>query len=422
MLAVKPDAAEGACRALGVDRGDPRALHRGRRAQSRASRPRSGGEPVVVRAMPNTPALVGAGVTAISGGSFATSQDLAWAEDVLSAVGTVVRLPERLLDAVTGLSGSGPAYFFLVAEALMEAGVQMGLDPRGEPDAGGRDDARLGRAAAGDGPRPRGPARHGDLAGGDHGRRHPDPRGPRRALGLHGGGGGRHRAIAQPAALSAVAMTSEPPRTVFFLSDFGTEDEFAGVVHAVIAARAPGTTVIDLTHHIPPFDVRAGSHTLVRAVPHLGPGVVLGVVDPGVGTAAPGHRAGGARCPRARPCRSSGPTTGCSWPRPRRRPRRRSPAWWSWRARRRRPTGARPSTGATCSRRPRPPSAPAPRSRSWASRSTRRRWCASSAAWSRRAGCTTAAPACAPRSPGSTTSATCNWRRRWPTPAWPASR
>jgi len=79
-------------------------------------------------------------------------------------------------------------------------------------------------------------------------------------------------------------MTREAPRTVFFLSDFGTEDEFAGVVHAVIAARAPGTTVIDLTHHIPPFDVRAGSHALVRAVPHLGTGVVLGVVDPGVGT------------------------------------------------------------------------------------------------------------------------------------------
>jgi hypothetical protein len=71
---------------------------------------------------------------------------------------------------------------------------------------------------------------------------------------------------------------------VFFLSDFGTEDEFVGVVHAVIAARAPGTTVIDLTHHIPPFDVRSGSHTLMRAVPHLGEGVVLGVVDPGVGT------------------------------------------------------------------------------------------------------------------------------------------
>lgn len=82
---------------------------------------------------------------------------------------------------------------------------------------------------------------------------------------------------------------AEPPSrhsvpTVFFLSDYGTQDEFVGVVHAVIAARAPGTTVIDLTHHIPPFDVRAGCHSLVRAVPHLGPGVVLAVVDPGVGT------------------------------------------------------------------------------------------------------------------------------------------
>ncbi|MGD0748686.1 MAG: SAM-dependent chlorinase/fluorinase [Acidimicrobiales bacterium] len=83
-------------------------------------------------------------------------------------------------------------------------------------------------------------------------------------------------------------MPSEPVRTVFFLSDFGTQDEFVGVVHAVIERRAPGTTVIDLTHHVPPFDVRAGSHTLVRAVPHLGPGVVLGVVDPGVGTSRRG--------------------------------------------------------------------------------------------------------------------------------------
>jgi S-adenosylmethionine hydrolase len=72
--------------------------------------------------------------------------------------------------------------------------------------------------------------------------------------------------------------------TVFFLSDYGTEDEFVGVVHAVLTARSPGLTIIDLTHHVPPFDVRAGSHTLVRASPHLGPGVVLAVVDPGVGS------------------------------------------------------------------------------------------------------------------------------------------
>jgi pyrroline-5-carboxylate reductase len=126
VLAVKPDAAEGACRVLGAT-GVRRVLSIVAGVPSARLEAALGGEPVVVRAMPNTPALVGAGVTAISGGSFATSRDLAWAEDVLSAVGTVVRLPERLQDAVTGLSGSGPAYFFLVAEALIEAGVQMGL-------------------------------------------------------------------------------------------------------------------------------------------------------------------------------------------------------------------------------------------------------------------------------------------------------
>jgi pyrroline-5-carboxylate reductase len=81
----------------------------------------------VVRAMPNTPALIGAGAAAVAGGTSATEVDLAWAEDILGAVGIVVRVPEPLLDAVTGLSGSGPAYVFLVAEALIEAGVLVGL-------------------------------------------------------------------------------------------------------------------------------------------------------------------------------------------------------------------------------------------------------------------------------------------------------
>jgi hypothetical protein len=78
-------------------------------------------------------------------------------------------------------------------------------------------------------------------------------------------------------------MTTAPVQSVFFLSDYGMQDEFVGVVHAVLAAGTPGVSIIDLTHHIPPFDVRAGSHTLVRAVPHLGSGVVLAIVDPGVG-------------------------------------------------------------------------------------------------------------------------------------------
>jgi len=81
----------------------------------------------VVRAMPNTPALVGCGAAAIAGGTTADGADLDWADSILSAVGLVVRVPEPLLDAVTGLSGSGPAYVFFVAEALTEAGVLNGL-------------------------------------------------------------------------------------------------------------------------------------------------------------------------------------------------------------------------------------------------------------------------------------------------------
>jgi pyrroline-5-carboxylate reductase len=88
----------------------------------------------VVRAMPNTPALVGAGASAIAPGAAADDDDLAWAETILSSVGTVVRVPEHLLDAVTGLSGSGPAYVFLVAEALVDAGVAAGL-PRATSSA-----------------------------------------------------------------------------------------------------------------------------------------------------------------------------------------------------------------------------------------------------------------------------------------------
>jgi S-adenosylmethionine hydrolase len=71
---------------------------------------------------------------------------------------------------------------------------------------------------------------------------------------------------------------------VFFLSDYGTVDEFVGVVHAVVHRLAPSVPVIDLSHRIPPFDVAAGADMLVRCAPSLGPGAVLAVVDPGVGT------------------------------------------------------------------------------------------------------------------------------------------
>jgi len=81
----------------------------------------------VVRAMPNTPSLVGMGAAAIAGGVGCAPADLDWAESILAAVGTVVRVDEEKLDAVTGVSGSGPAYVFLVAEALIDAGVLVGL-------------------------------------------------------------------------------------------------------------------------------------------------------------------------------------------------------------------------------------------------------------------------------------------------------
>lgn len=126
ILAVKPGdvaAAAAAVEAAGAER----LLSVAAGVSSRTIEEACGGGARVVRAMPNTPALVGAGAAAIAAGSRATEADLAWAEEVLGAVGVVVRVPEKLLDAVTGVSGSGPAYVFLVAEALVEGGVLAGL-------------------------------------------------------------------------------------------------------------------------------------------------------------------------------------------------------------------------------------------------------------------------------------------------------
>jgi pyrroline-5-carboxylate reductase len=125
VLATKPGDIRGACAALGADAGRVLSIAAGvRLADLEAALPE--GTPVV-RAMPNTPALVGAGAAAIAGGTAAGEDDLAWADGILRAVGTVVQVAEPMLDAVTGLSGSGPAYVFLVAEALIEAGVLVGL-------------------------------------------------------------------------------------------------------------------------------------------------------------------------------------------------------------------------------------------------------------------------------------------------------
>ncbi|WP_244931230.1 pyrroline-5-carboxylate reductase [Nocardioides sp. W7] len=81
----------------------------------------------VVRVMPNTPALVDEGMAAISPGSHCSEEHLAEAEELMGSVGKVLRIPERQQDAVTAISGSGPAYVFFVVESMIEAGVHLGL-------------------------------------------------------------------------------------------------------------------------------------------------------------------------------------------------------------------------------------------------------------------------------------------------------
>ncbi len=85
------------------------------------------GRQPVIRAMPNTPATVGAGITAIASGKSVTAQQMQQATAIFQAVGEVVEVPESLMDAVTGLSGSGPAYVAILIEALADGGVAAGL-------------------------------------------------------------------------------------------------------------------------------------------------------------------------------------------------------------------------------------------------------------------------------------------------------
>lgn len=126
VIAVKPPDAPGVAAAAAAA-GASRLLSVAAGVTTAALAASTGSAVAVIRSMPNTPALVGEGVSAIAAGEGATDDDLAWAESILSGVGLVVRVSESQLDAVTGLTGSGPAYVFLVAEALIDAAVAAGL-------------------------------------------------------------------------------------------------------------------------------------------------------------------------------------------------------------------------------------------------------------------------------------------------------
>src|SRR6478752_6544880 len=86
------------------------------------------GQPVI-RTMPNTPAKLGRGVVSVSAGTSCSAEQLQHAKDILAAAGTVVEIPEEQVDALSAISGSGPAYAFYLAEAMAAAGVELGLDP-----------------------------------------------------------------------------------------------------------------------------------------------------------------------------------------------------------------------------------------------------------------------------------------------------
>ena len=126
VLAVKPQQLERAAETLPRD-GGPLYLSIVAGATTATLRRLLGAGSRIVRSMPNTPALVGAGITAVASDGGAEPGDVERASAILRAVGEVVQVPEASLDAVTGLSGSGPAYAFLFIEALTEAGVREGL-------------------------------------------------------------------------------------------------------------------------------------------------------------------------------------------------------------------------------------------------------------------------------------------------------
>lgn len=125
LLAVKPGDMQGLLE--GLVKGQPLFLSIAAGLTLKQLETWLGGSARVIRSMPNTPALILQGASAFSKGAHATEEDAKLAAQVLGAVGIAQEVPEKLLDAVTGLSGSGPAYVYTIIEALADGGVLMGL-------------------------------------------------------------------------------------------------------------------------------------------------------------------------------------------------------------------------------------------------------------------------------------------------------
>ncbi len=129
ILAVKPQIMSGVLEGIaGAVRPDAVIISIAAGIRSQFIFDRLGGKGRIVRVMPNTPMLVAAGVSAVCAGPGAEEADLAWAEKLFAACGKTVRIEEDLIDAVIAVSGSGPAYFFYLIEAMVAGGVAEGLE------------------------------------------------------------------------------------------------------------------------------------------------------------------------------------------------------------------------------------------------------------------------------------------------------
>lgn len=126
ILAIKPGDVKNVAASL-VDESKNRVLSIAAGVPTSALEVWLGGKTPVIRAMPNTPAMLGLGMTALCAGRYASVEDLEWARSLMSALGKAVIVKESQFDTVTALSGSGPAYIFLIAEAMIDAAVKEGL-------------------------------------------------------------------------------------------------------------------------------------------------------------------------------------------------------------------------------------------------------------------------------------------------------